>query len=810
MRLDRARRVRGARGALVLVLLAGLAHCRRDEDDRRASAASSDARGESPFVDASANREVEGGNVSMPSVRTVSAYAGSATCAACHPDETKHWQGSQHQRAIAYATPEAVAAPFAGESIREGVGSAVFSGRETGRFSVDRDSPASGTQGAEAKSPQREADLLVHAAFGVEPLQQYLVDAADGRIQVLPWAWDTRPKAEGGQRWLHLYPETAGDETHPLHFSRPAQNWNHACADCHMTGFRKRFERARARFESRWQELGVGCEACHGPGREHVAWAAERASAGALEGAARRAEDHAHRLARLDERRDVRWTIDGETGNAVRSRLRETSREIEVCAPCHARRSAITEDWVAGAPFLDHYRPSLLEDGLYYADGQQRDEVYGWGSFLQSRMYAKGVTCGDCHEPHSGELRAQGDALCASCHASTKYATPAHHRHRAGSSGSACVACHMPTTTYMQIDPRHDHSLRVPRPDQSRALGVPNACNGCHVERDVAWAEAAVRKWLGREARGFQRHAEAFAAASAGALDAGSRLRAVAGDAEQPAIVRASALARLDAASGEASAEQLVRAAADPDPLIRLGALEGLATAAPDRAVAAASARLRDPLRAVRFEAVRLVAPHARGLAPAAAADFERAAAELRASLERDADRPEAQAALGIFLAERGDAAGARRALREALRIEPTFEAGYVNLADLERALGSGDESMQILESGLAVLPASAALHHARGLARVRLGRSVEALADLAKAVELDPRSARFAYVLAVALHGQGDVEGAVARLEAAALAHPADRAIREALVGYLEAAGEVGRAAPHRAALERLADAER
>ena len=110
------------------------------------------------------------------------------------------------------------------------------------------------------------------------------------------------------------------------------------------------------------------------------------------------------------------WTRVATTGNATRSQPRTSDREIETCAQCHSRRSQIADGYEAGKPFLDYYRPALLSRPLYHADGQQRDEVYIWGSFLQSKMYARGVTCSDCHNPHSGKLRAEGNAVCATCH----------------------------------------------------------------------------------------------------------------------------------------------------------------------------------------------------------------------------------------------------------------------------------------------------------------------------------------------------------------------------------------------------------
>jgi tetratricopeptide (TPR) repeat protein len=806
--MPRRRIVRSLRAGLACALIAAALGCGSDESDSTAARESDGSRPAASVPVPSSTNENANASTSAST-----GFTGSATCVACHAEQAASWERSQHRVAMAFATPESVKAPFAGESIREGGGTVSF-GRQGRAFVVARDRAARGRIGPEAT--RDEEALRVSATFGVEPLQQYLLDAVEGRVQVLPWAWDTRPKAEGGQRWLNLYPEATLDPTDPLHFSRPAQNWNHVCADCHVTAYRKRFAAERNQFESRWEELGVGCESCHGPGQEHVRWAAARegeaptpTDAGAPDSSPP-SRASMGLAAQLDERVGVTWSIDPATGNGVRSVPRTTSRELDVCAPCHARRSAITEAYVAGEPFLDHYRPVLLDAGLYYADGQQRDEVFSWGSFLQSRMHAKGVTCSDCHEPHSGELRAEGNALCAQCHAPTKYATPKHHHHAVDSPGSACVACHMPTTTYMQVDPRHDHSLRVPRPDQARALGLPDACSRCHGENRAAWADRVVRGWLGRPAQGLAGGgAEAIQASETGALDAAPRLRRLATDASQPPIVRATALARLDASQSARSAELLAVAARDADPLVRLGALEGLASAPEPVRVRAAAGLLEDPRRAVRFEAVRVLAPVTRSLSAPAKAAFERAAAEYVAALQRDADRAEARTQLGLFLAERGDVEGARRELTAAIALEPAFEAAHADLADLERAVGRDDEAIRILDAGLARLPESAALHHARGLARVRLGRTEAALEDLARAVALDPGSARFAYVQAVALHSSGQVERAIGLLERVAEAQPGDVAVREALVSFLEGAGRVAAAVPHREALGAMAAAE-
>lgn len=724
-------------------------------------------------------------------------YVGSDSCVSCHTEEAAEWRKSQHQAAMAQASEQSIRGNFNNAKFTyAGVTSTFF--KRDGKFFVNSD-------GRDGKL----ANYEIKYTFGVAPLQQYLIEFPDGRLQALSIAWDSRPKEEGGQRWFHLYPKERITHDDELHWTRPAQNWNFMCADCHSTGLRKNYDPATDRFQTQWAEISIGCEACHGPASRHLEWARSRVPPVKKDGQRGfessteiplnppLSKGEANRIdkgltARFDERRGIIWNLNATTGNAVRSQPRAAEREIEVCAQCHARRSQIADGYEAGKPFFDYYRPALLTGPLYYADGQQHDEVYNWGSFLQSKMYGSGVTCGDCHNPHSGQLRAEGNTLCATCHLSSKYDTAAHHHHKPGSAVAACVGCHMPTTTYMVVDPRHDHSLRVPRPDLSVKFGLPNACNGCHNNRDARWAAAQVKQWYGHDPQSYQRFAAGFFAANAGAVDAQAQLRAIAGDSTQPALVRATALAEVNSPIQRTTPDTLVNGLRDPNPVVRLAALQSLAAASPDARLQLAAPLLSDPARTVRIEAATLLAsvPSDR-LSSEHRAAFERAANELVETQRYNADRAEARNNLGTFYGNRGDAMKAEEEMKAAVRLEPFFIPAYVNLADLYRARDRDFDGERILREGLKLAPKSAILHYALGLALVRMKRSDEALRELEQATILDPSNARFGYVYAVGLHSTGKADEAIVKLEKALLAHPNDRNILEALASFHQTRGE-------------------
>lgn len=652
-------------------------------------------------------------------------YVGRTVCVSCHPAQVDAWTGSDHDRAMSR--------------------------------------PSEGLLTDLAAMPGEPLAERVRHGFGFEPLQQFLVATERGRLQVLPLAWDTRPAAEGGQRWFEPNPGASA------HWRGPAYNWNHACAECHSTGVRKRYDLERDAFTTTFTELDVSCEACHGRGSEHVRWAET---------------DRRRAIAHFGFEHDLRgvelgaWRFVPGRATARRADV-PLPNELDTCARCHSRRAQIHEDHPRGASLLDTHVPDLIEPSTYFDDGQIRDEVYEYGSFLQSAMHGAGVTCSDCHDPHSLELRAQGQAVCTRCHAAPHFDTPSHHHHAPASEGAACVNCHMPARLYLGVDARRDHSLRVPRPDLTQTLGVPNACAGCHPNVDDAELARQMFNWGVRPERHF---GEVLARARAGDSAVADELVELVLAPETALMVRATAaslLGLVTPSGGSAQSLDALRVALRHEhPLVRLGALRALEGADPAIRQLAGGC-LSDPVRALRFAAVRLLADLEAELGTAQREPFARALTEYLDSWPLNADRAEAHVELGNLLVDLGDLDAAELAYARAVELNPDFSATYINWCDLLRRRGDEPGCAVKLRAGLERAPDSAELHHALALAHVRRGQDQAAIAALQTAVRLAPENATYAYALVLALRERGDDSGAAAALAAARARQPHDQALR-------------------------------
>jgi predicted CXXCH cytochrome family protein len=712
------------------------------------------------------------------------AFVGAQFCAGCHTAQFDAWKGSHHALAMQPTTEATVLGDFAGASLEHfGVTTAFF--RDGDQFMVRTDGPDGALH-----------DYPIAYTFGVYPLQQYLIAFPGGRLQAFGIAWDSRPKEAGGQRWFDLYPGQHLKPGDPLHWTGRDQTWNYQCADCHSTDLKKNYDLAANTYATSWTDVDVACEACHGPGSRHVTWAKAHA-----EGEFYPSDTDAARMGLTNwlKPTDIgHWEMNPETGIGRRTE-KLASTELETCAACHSRRKVIAKNPTPGAPYLDSYLPALLEPGLYHPDGQIDGEVYEYGSFLQSRMHAAGVTCSNCHDPHSAKLRAEGNALCAQCHLPEKFDAAAHYHHQPSSAGAQCVNCHMPTKNYMVVDARRDHSIRVPRPDLSVSLGMPNACSQCHADRPAQWAAETVAGWYPGGRQTTSHYGTALHAGRVGAADAEQQLDRLILDPSQPAIARATALPLLAPYASPASEPTIKAAIADPDPLVRMAAPRALPGSVPPRFVHAAAPLLSDPVRAVRIEAARALAgTDLLALTPAQQTALVKATAELVAAEMVDAERPETHLNLGLLELRRRQLTDAEGEYRTALRLDPNFVPALTNLADLDRARGKDDEGAELLRKAMAIEPVNANVRYALGLYLVRKRDYPEALDLLRRAHELMPDDARYAYVYAVALNSSGAAGEALALLEETHQQHPADRNVLMALISIGRDNGDFGVALRH------------
>jgi predicted CXXCH cytochrome family protein len=515
--------------------------------------------------------------------------------------------------------------------------------------------------------------------------------------------------------------------------------------------------------------MRVGCEACHGAGSKHIAWA--------------RGNRKTQNKGLLTDVRKIWEPVGGRT--AIPPDLNPAAnRQLGVCASCHSRRAELQQRDVT-ASFDSNYSLALLREGLYYADGQILGEVYEAGSFLQSLMYKNGVSCSNCHDPHSNALRVRGNGLCLQCHAPPKYQSEAHFFHKPNSTGAQCVSCHMPAKTYMGIDRRRDHSFRIPDPAASIALGVPDACTGCHTDQTAEWANEVLTARFGSQALRYS-HATAFANARNGNADAVSPLTQIANDVSRPAIVRATAVLESSRFPSPEQVTAALSALRSPEALMRRSAVEALSSVPPTQRLEYLRPLLGDPAKAVRMAVARhLVDVRDEQMPATDRSRFAKILREYEQSLLFNADMPESMSELGLFYMSRGDVPAAEHALLQARKLSPMFLPAMLNLADLYRAERRDDRAQAVLADALRAHPDSGDVQYATALLYVRTGRKAAATPFLRRAAALSPANPLYVYAYAMALAETGKRQEAKQVLEAALQRFPDYQPLRKALDSF-------------------------
>jgi Tfp pilus assembly protein PilF len=661
--------------------------------------------------------------LAAPQTRLAAEFVGSEKCKSCHQPEYELWKGSNHYHAMEVATEASVRGDFNDATFKHGGVESRFY-RQEGKFYVH-------TQGPDG----RMGDFEVTHTFGWSPLQQYLIPFPGGRMQCLPIAWDVK-----AERWYHLYPDQAINPKDWLYWTNAAQNWNGMCAACHSTHLRKNYNVESDTYETTWSDINVGCEACHGPGSKHVKWA--------------ELPDMARPQA---ENFDL----------PVRTSKLKSREAVELCAPCHSRR-AILGDYTHIEPdLLDTMLPSLLTPDLYFADGQILEEVYAYASFTQSKMYAREVRCGDCHNVHSIKRVKEGNGLCLQCHRAAEYDTKAHHFHKKTGergdpiksadgrvlfevgTGAECTRCHMPGRYYMGVHYRLDHSMRIPRPDLSVQLGVPDACIRCHLDKTSRWADDTITKWYGPGRR--PHYGEVLHAGRSRQPDAAERLVRLAEDPLYPVIVRATALELLAGYPGGAGSAVLERALMDTEALIRRTALSHLASGDPRHLVRLMAPLLYDPVKAVRIEAAaRLAGQPSRLLAEDQRRVFEQTINEYIAAMEYSGDFAFGRYNLGNLYVALAQPQPAIDSFKAAIKIDDLFFPAKVNLAMLYNQLGRNAEAEALLREVAGANPELYDVQYSLGLLLAEEKKYIEAERHLAAAARGMPDRSRVNYNLGI------------------------------------------------------------
>ncbi|NQY88636.1 MAG: hypothetical protein HRT51_12990 [Colwellia sp.] len=656
-------------------------------------------------------------------------------CISCHQSSQHEWQQSDHAKAMAIADKSSVLANFDNKQV-EHYGQKAFFFIKDNRYQV-------------TISYEDKTDTYpIKYTFGHFPLQQYLVETEPGKLQVLPFAWDSRNKAEGGQRWYHNYSHEEISPEDRLHWRQPLQNWNGMCADCHSDGLVRDYNPEKNSFTSQFDNINVGCLSCHGDMSDHVRKTRQRNVA-----------------------EDV-TSIKHPTGQWLRNIGDKTAHWqgeqrdnafMDGCFACHSLRAPLTDGIDATKPFFDQFTPQLLASPNYHADGQIKEEVYVYGSFLQSKMFAAGVNCLDCHNKHTMKLKVEGNGLCLQCHGGEVYSVKEHHQHKDNSAGAQCVNCHMPENRYMGVDDRRDHSFKIPRPDLSLGFNTPNACTSCHDDKSNQWANEKLEKWHGKAKIVLASKQLLMMLNSGHGISLDQHLSIIA-DEKLDVISRATAIQLLSYATPTLSADVLVPYLTHAEALIRLNAASVATLMRPVEKVKYLTPLLSDDYKAVRVAAARSLVSSK--ISAANQKVFAQAFKELIHANNVNSWRGEGVANQGVLAIEMNNLTDAEKSFKNSIKIEPYFATGYINLADIYRAQQRPFQVNSVLSKGIKNNPNSAALHYSYGLHFVRQKKLQKALVLLDKSITLMPSNAQYAYTYVLGLDGAGQSRQALTKLK--------------------------------------------
>ncbi len=602
-------------------------------------------------------------------------YVGSEHCVDCHTQESTAWASSHHAQAWALPSDDTIVADF-DDTQFEHDGTITKFRTQDGNYFV-----------SVTEKDGVTTDYPVHSVAGIDPLQQYLLETEPGRLQSFDVVWGTEE-----QKWLHMYPDQDLPPNNGLHWTGPYKNWNGRCAECHATGYDKNYDGRTKLFSSTQSEIGVGCEACHGPASAHLEWTKEEIS-----------------FADDPDLNDFGFSMT--FGQNV-------EQDIQQCAGCHARRETLEHgNPLPGTPFAESYNLAVLRPDIYHPDGQIEDEVYVYGSFLQSKMYAQGVGCMNCHDPHTGNRIADDNSLCTQCHSTAgntefptlrkaEYDTLDHHFHPQGSTGAECKNCHMIERTYMGVDGRRDHSFRIPRPDLSAQTGAPNACSDCHSDQSASWAAEQIETWYPDSQDRGVHYGQTFSQAIAGSPNTSTGLLALALDENQPNIVRATGLYIAQNQGTPEVAQKASSLLKHSDPLLRVHALRLQRFAPRPEQVSRVAPLLNDPVKSVRIAAAReLLNVDPTELSRSLADAKSNATQQWVSIISGHLDYPETHLILGGLALSNREAERALSAFREVVRLDPQRTDAWSMVVRITAIVEGPEAARKALRDGLSHVP---------------------------------------------------------------------------------------------------------
>ncbi|HAV14228.1 MAG TPA: hypothetical protein DCX06_12160, partial [Opitutae bacterium] len=490
------------------------------------------------------------------------------------------------------------------------------------------------------------------------------------------------------------------------------------CAYCHTTEFQKNFNFEANSYHTTWVQQGLSCIECHSGIEEHLIAAKQ--------------PNYTTSLKQLDK-----------------------IQTKDNCFTCHSRRDQLTADaFEVGDDYYDHFDVSLPDQpGLYYADGQIRDEVYVHASFEMSRMAHAGVTCMDCHNPHTLEhiLPPDNNMLCMRCHEAggtlnAPIINPVQHSfHREGSTGNKCVECHMPQTTYMQVDPRADHGFHSPDPLMTKEFGIPNACSKCHTDQTLDWAVEHAENWYGeRLAKSRQRaRAKAITAAYQYQPEGMEQLLELAANEEIDAWQATYTGLLANYLPNPRVIEHLKSLAEHQSPMVRSRVVRGLSML--EQIDTIVFDKLKDSHRNVRLMAARSIASRNQTITDS------QAASEWETYQDFNSDRPQSVLLKANKAAIENRPAEVQKYVARALLMDSKNPEMYHQAAILLSTAGLNEVAVRYLNSGWEMAPSNAMFPYSLGLLAAESGDLNKAVGYLEETVAMQPEFYRAWYNLSLA-----------------------------------------------------------